>query len=153
MAGAVFSVTQADIALAASTAKNVMIVTVPTGSQFKIKKVTVDFDGVTSGNNQALVDFYKGATGTATGHTSISANVINLKNSALTTRASLVGHSSTGGITLNTAFESHRWHPTTDHTYEWALGDEPEVAASSSFVIRCTAAQVVNVTVTCVWEE
>lgn len=156
MAGARFSYTTFDSALAANTAKDILAITAPSTGKIAVSKWWVDFDGVTAGNNQAKVQFDR-ATGSVSGGTTVSSGIVvnHVGNPATPQSALMLGTVGTPtlGETLSGDLEGHRWHPTTDHMVEYALGEEIEVTPSGIVVWRITAAQVVNVTLGVIWRE
>lgn len=149
---ALYSFTFDAIALAAATAKTLAEISSPAGTEARITKWWLEFDGVSSAAVPVKVELQPFSAGITTG-TSITP----LRNGGSGgTSAMTAKHSATAegvGAATAGAGEIHRVSPTSGILLLYPLGREPLIVVSAFWRIRATAAAIVNATFGIEWEE
>ena len=137
------------VALVAATAKSVLELGASSTDRVKIKEWWVDFDGVTAANTPVKVEVGRFSAAVTTA-TSASEKM----NPADGTASTTAKHStSTEGAGTADDIIFRRIPPTSGFHYVAPLGQEFELAVSTFWRMRLTAAQAVNATVGVIWEE
>lgn len=136
----------AAVALAASTAKSVIGVSAPAQFGVDLTKYRLAFDGVTATNTPVLVELcYATFATNAPGTNSTSITVQQVYGRSITAGFT-AAYNWTTEPTVLTAIDSFTVTPNGGTlVYDFPLGTSPDSAVSQGFVIRLTAANIVNV--------
>jgi hypothetical protein len=139
----------AAVALAAGTAKSVLSVIAP--AQFGVDLIgyRIGFDGVTAANTPVLVEVVTFTTdGTGTGGT------VNQAYGRSITAGFTSKYNYSVEPTTATAVDAYRLTPNGGAiVYDYPRDRTPDCAVSNLIVLRLTAAQIVNVTATMIFER
>ncbi len=139
------------LALVAATAKTVLELGTAATDKVHIVSWWVEFDGASPAAVPVKVEVgrFSAAVTTATTGTASKYDPSEGANTVI------VKHSTTveGAGTAEAGMEIHRIHPQSGVIIQYPLGREAEMAVSTFFRIRVTAAAIVNVTAGIVWEE
>ena len=145
---------EADVALAAATAKSILGVRSGAAFGIALKSWGVSFDGVSATAEPVAVHlchatFATNAPGTAS--TDASANIAQTSGKTLA-HGCTAAHTWTTEPTVLVEIDEILLTPN-GGTYKWAfpLGDEPDGGLSEGYVIRCNAPAVVNVRGSFTW--
>jgi len=148
---ALYTFTIDGLALAAATAKTALELGTAASDKARIVSWWVEFDGATSTAVPVKVEVgrFSAAVTTATTGT---AGKFDASDGTATT---VVKHTTTteGAGTAEAGLETHRIHPQGGLVIQYPLGRELNLAVSTFWRIRLTAAAVVNCTVGVIWEE
>ena len=146
MAGRYGSITKADIALAAATAKTVLQLGA-VNVAFKLKRVSVSFDGILNTAVPPLVEILRQSTaGTMTNHAPLPGD-----DSCADALNTTGRHTASAEPTAGVILEAHRVHPQTSLNLFFA--DEYVCGPTDYIGIRVTSAAVVNVSGVMGFEE
>lgn len=149
MASTIYSApSAANIALAAGVAKSVIGVSGAADFGVDLRKIHYGFDGVTAANTPVTVELFYATFATnapGTNSTAITPAVVGGRANAAT--GFLAASNWTTEPTVLTLIDGWTVSPNgTSIAYDFAgFGDTPDSAFSQGFVIRMTAAQVVNI--------
>lgn len=158
MAKAGYSVTTSSaVALAAATAKTVLMVICPSSFGIDLKKLEIGFDGVTASAVPALVELVTSTNATnstpGTANTSESSNITQIYGRSITTGFTAFS-ASTSEPTVLTVIRRFLLTPAGGLVmYDYPLGDTPDTAVSAGIGLRVTAPAVVNVRAGLVFER
>lgn len=134
-------------ALAAGTAKTCLCVICPAQFGIDLKKIRVSTDGVTAANTPVFCEIMLStlATNSTPGTNNTTGTVVQVYGQPIT--AGFTGfYSSTSEPTVLTTIDDFWLDPNKSTVlYDFPLGDTPDTAVSRGIVLRCTAAQVVNI--------
>ncbi len=146
--------TQADVALAAATAKSVIGVTAPATFGIDLTKFRIGFAGITAGAVPGLIELCAATFATnAPGTNSTSATVQQDYGRAITAGFT-AAYNWTTEPTVLTVIDSWLLTPTGGLViYDYPLGTSPDNAVSTGFVLRCTFAAIVNLRATLHFER
>lgn len=146
--------TQADVALAAATAKSVIGVTAPAQFGVDLTKFRIGFTGITAGAVPGLIEVCAATFATnAPGTNSTSATVQQDYGRSITAGFT-AAYNWTTEPTVLTVIDSWPLTPTGGLVlYDYPLGTSPDNAVSAGFVIRCTFAAIVNLRATLHFER
>jgi hypothetical protein len=137
--------TEGAVALAAATAKSVLGVKGNAAFGVDLQGLYVDFDGVTASATPVLCElcYCTWATNSpGTNSTSVSANYIYGKGTASGMTAAKTW---TTEPTALTAIDSWSLDPNKGlYRYDWPYGQTPDSAVGEGYVLRLTAAAIVN---------
>lgn len=141
----IFSVSFDAVALAAATAKSVCELKPPATTGAVILGWWLEFDGVTPANTPVKVEVgrFSAAVTTISAFTPMK---VNHGNISLASACVAGTNASVEGAGTATDVEFHRVPPTSGLPWMESLGTEWVLGASTFWRIRCTAAQIVNVT-------
>jgi hypothetical protein len=147
---ALYTLSVANIALVAATAKTIAELGVAASDRAKIVEWSVTFDGVTSTAIPVDVEVGRFSAGVTTATT-----LAGFKGDPADGTAAVVAKHSTTVEGAGTASDVFNYHvpPTGGLVIQVPLGREMVLALSSFWRIRCTAAAGVSVTFTVTWEE
>ena len=129
-------------AVATGTAlKTILSVIAPAQFGIDLKKIHLGFDGVTASAVPVLVELWSATTdGTGTAGTVVQTYGRTI-TPGFTTK-----YNYTAEPTTLTLYDSWLLTPTGGLVfYDYPLGDTPDTAVSTGFVLRCTAPAIVNV--------
>lgn len=137
-------------ALVAATAKSVLEIATPATAAIKVCAWSVTFDGTTAANTPVKVEVgrFSAAVTTATALTPY-----NVDSSTVASACTVKQGTTAEGAGTASAVEIYRVSPTAGLVVQYPLGQELYLGASGFFRIRLTAAQAVNATFTCLYEE
>lgn len=149
--------TSSAVALAAGTAKTVLMVICPSSFGVDLKKFRVSFDGTTATATPALIELVSSTNATnstpGTGNTSESSNIVQIYGRSITTGFTAFS-ASTSEPTVLTVVDSFLLTPTGGTLfYDFPLGDTPDTAVSSGIGLRINAPAVVNVRASMIFER
>jgi hypothetical protein len=146
--------TQADVALAAATAKSVIGVSAPATFGVDLTKFRIGFAGITAGAVPGLVELCAATFATnAPGTASTSATVQQDYGRSITAGFT-AAYNWTTEPTVLTVLDSWVLTPTGGLViYDYPLGTSPDNAVSTGFVLRCTFAAIVNLRATLHFER
>lgn len=159
MAKAGYIIRSGSCALTASTAKTVLMTVIPAQFGLDLKKIRIEFDGVTAANAPVLIELV-----TSTNATNSTPGTGNTSSGQVGTVAQIYGRSITNGFTgfanctseptVLTAVDEFLLTPNGGVLfYDWPLGDTPDFPVSSGVGIRCTAPNNVNVRASMIFER
>jgi hypothetical protein len=139
------AVTQADVALAAATAKSIIGVNAPAQFGASIQGFQVSFNGVTASAVPVLVELCQATFATnAPGTNSTSATVQQDRGRSITAGFT-AAYNWTTEPTVLTVIENFLITPNAGSLlYDYPLEREPDNAVSTGFVLRLTAPAVVS---------
>ncbi len=146
--------TGAAVALAAATAKSVLMVVSPSQFGCDLKKWRVGFTGIDPTAVPVLVElcYSTQASNSVAGTGNTSATVLQGYGRTITPGFT-AGYNATAEPTVLTVFESLLLTPAGGFVMnDYPLGDSPDSAVSNGFVLRCTAPAITNVRAT-MWFE
>lgn len=140
--------TSSAVALSAATAKTVLMVICPSSFGVDLKKLRVEFDGVTASAVPALVELVTSTNATnstpGTNNTSETANIVQKYGRSITTGFTAFS-ASTSEPTVLTVIERFLLTPCGGTLfYDFPLGDTPDTAVSAGIGLRITAPATVN---------
>lgn len=140
--------TSAAVALSAATAKTALMVITPSTFGGDLKKMRVEFDGVTASAVPVLCELVTSTNASnstpGTGNTSESANIQQIYGRSITAGFTAFS-ASTSEPTVLTVVERWLLTPTGGALfYDFPLGDTPDWAVSAGMGIRLTAPATVN---------
>lgn len=150
--GPAFFVSVDGIALAAATAKTVLEIATPSTTTMMPIAWWVEFDGVTAANTPVKVEIGRFSAAVTTA-TTITPSKLAYGGNSIASQCTVKHTTTTEGAGTATDVEIHRVSPTSGLYVQEPLGREMSFGASQFLRIRCTAAQIVNVTVGIKWEE
>lgn len=139
------------VALVAATAKSVIELGTAATDKARIVSWWVEFDGATSTAVPVKIEVGRFSAAVTTATTGTASKY----DPGEGTAASVVKHttSTEGAGTAEAGIENHRVHPQGGILVQYPLGREYNLAVSTFFRIRLTAAAGVNATVGLIWEE
>lgn len=128
------------VALAAATAKSVLELSTPATTRAWVRRWWVEFDGTSASNVPVLVELLY-ASAIVTGGVAVTPRSMTGGPASLCT----VNKNPTGEGTPGNLDEQHRIPPTGGFMFQWSPDAYKIVPISGFWRIRCTAANVVNV--------
>lgn len=151
MSKAGYIIRSGSVALVATTAKTVLMAITPAQFGLDLKKIRVEFDGVTASAIPVLCELV-----TSTNATNSTPGTGNTSTGQIGTVAQRYGRSITTGFTgfaactseptVLTAVDEFWLTPNGGVLfYDWPLGDTPDFPVSAGVGIRCTAPAAVDV--------
>lgn len=137
------------VALAATTAKTVLMVIAPASFGIDLKKFRLSFDGTTATATPALIELVSSTNATnstpGTNNTNENSNIVQTYGRSITTGFTAFS-GSTSEPTVLTVIDSFLLTPTGGTLfYDFPLGDTPDSAVSTGLGLRVTAPAIVNV--------
>lgn len=149
--------TSSAVALAAATAKTVLMVLSPAQFGVDLKKFRVSFDGTTATATPALIELVTSTNATnstpGTGNTTESANIVQMYGRSITTGFTAFS-ASTSEPTVLTVVDSFLLTPTGGTMfYDFPLGDTPDTAVSAGIGLRINAPAIVNARASMIFER
>ena len=146
--------TQADVALAAATAKSVIGVSAPATFGIDLTKYRIGFTGTTAGAVPGLVELCAATFATNAPGTNSTSATVQQDYGRPITAGFTAAYNWTTEPTVLTVLESWPVTPTGGLViYDYPLGTSPDNAVSTGFVIRCTFAAIVNLRATLHFER
>lgn len=134
------------VALAGATAKSVLGFTAPSTFGGDLKKVRFSFDGVTAGAVPVLIELCQCTFGAnAPGTNSTSVTPVQVYGRSITTGFTAAKTWTTEPTTITVISDELLTPYGGAEIYDWPLGDTPDCAVSTGFVLRFTAPVGVNV--------
>jgi hypothetical protein len=138
--------TEADVALAAATAKTVLGVKAHTNSGLLLTSLWVGFDGVTASAVPVLVEICYATFATNSPGTNSTSGTARQRSGRVLTAGFTTGYNWTAEPTVLTMLKPLKLTPNGGLVvYDFPLGTEPDTALAEGFALRLTAAAVVNV--------
>lgn len=150
MAGLIAVAAPGEIALAAGTAKTVLMITAAANHRDKLKEWGVAFDGVSVTAEPVQVKLQRYTT--AGVFTALTPKIRKPAGAAETVQTT-AGHTATTEPTAGDELASMEVHPQQGYHCMYQYGDEIELPGSGRVGIECTAPAVVNVRPFMVFEE
>jgi hypothetical protein len=133
----------AAVALAAATPKSVLAVIGTANFGVNLKKIDIGFDGVTASAIPGLVELCRSTQAGA--GTSTTAGTPTQVGGTTITPGFTAQYAYTVEPTVLTVVRSWLITPTSsEFTYDFPLGDEPDTPVSGAFILRCTFPAIVN---------
>lgn len=147
MAGTLYKAsTEGAVALVAATAKSILGVNGTTAFGVDWKKYRIGFDGVTASAVPVLVELCACTFATQVPGTASTSVTVTQTAGRTVTPGFTAGKTWTTEPTVITVLDEFLLSPAGGLVvYDWPLGDTPDSAVSTGFVIRCTAPAAVNV--------
>ncbi len=135
----------ANVALAAATAKTVMLLITPANIGLQLKRFTVSLNSVTPTEAPGLIEIVRSSLAGAGTTTSATANIVQNYGRAIT-HSFTAGENYTAEPTTLTLVRKFLLSPVSStFAYDYPLGTEPDIGASSGLGIRCTFAAAANI--------
>lgn len=150
--GPIYSISVDQVALAASTAKDVIEIRTPSTTGIVPIMWWVEFDGVTATSTPVKVEVGRYSASTTATSTSATPSLVNYGHNALTSQCTCFTNCNADSGSAS-QIEIHRVPPTSGFVWVESLGNEWSVPASSFWRMRLTAANAVNATVGVRWSE
>jgi hypothetical protein len=139
------TITGADVALAAATAKSVLGIRAASTFSLVLRRMAVYFDGVTAGNEPVLVEWCYCTFATNPPDTN-STDVTPVQvGGRVLAHGMNAARAWTAEPTVITVLEEELVHPQMGKAEWLPPGDEFDTALNEGFVVRCTAPAIVNV--------
>lgn len=136
------------VALAAATAKTLLMVITPATFGMIFKRFNIGFDGVTATAVPGLVEIVRSTNTTnsvpGTGNTDLTSLITQSYGRSITTGFTAFGGSTSEPTTL-TVIKRFLISPTSSFfAYDWPLGTEPDQGVSAGMGLRVTMPAAVN---------
>lgn len=139
------AVTQADVALAAATAKSVLGVVAPAQFGVDLTKFRISFAGTTAGATPGLIELCRSTFATNPPGTNSTSATVQQDYGRAITAGFTAAYNWTTEPTVLTVIDEIVLTPTGGvFVYDYPLGTSPDCDVSNGFVIRCTFAAIVN---------
>lgn len=144
MAGLVWTVTTAEIALTAATGKTVLMATTASNQRGKLKRWGVHFDGIDPVAQPVIVELAFFTTAGTSSGTPPTPTKVQPRGAAETVQTT-IGHNFTAEPTLGDVARRKNVHPQQGWEEILSDGREIEIAGGQRLGIKCTAPAGVNV--------
>lgn len=148
------AVTQADVALAAATAKSVIGVTAPAQFGVDLTKFRISFAGTTAGAVPGLIEVCRATFATNPPGTNSTSATVQQDYGRAITAGFTAAYNWTTEPTVLTVIDEFVLTPTGGVViYDYPLGTSPDCDVSNGFVLRCTFAAIVNLRASLLFER